>query len=59
MIRAIEMGWFILNKYYNLTEETPIYAAALLLDPSRRTAYIQKNWPVAWVKLAIKSANAL
>ncbi|KID86969.1 Ribonuclease H-like protein, partial [Metarhizium majus ARSEF 297] len=59
MIRAIEMGWFILDKYYNLTEETPVYAAALLLDPSRRAAYIRKNWPVAWVEPAIESANAL
>jgi hypothetical protein len=59
MIRAIEMGWFVLDKYYNLTEETPVYAAALLLDPSRRAAYIRKNWPVAWVEPAIESANAL
>ncbi|KAM3464192.1 hypothetical protein MY5147_009554 [Beauveria neobassiana] len=31
MVRAVEMGWFVLNKYYNLTDETPVYAAALLL----------------------------
>jgi hypothetical protein len=59
MVRAIEMGWFVLDKYYNMTEEAPVYAAALLLDPSRRAAYIRKNWPVTWVEPAIESANAL
>lgn len=47
MLRAIEMGWFILDKYYNKTDEVPVYAAAILLDPSRRAAYLQKNWPTA------------
>ncbi|KAF1730630.1 putative AC9 transposase [Beauveria bassiana] len=59
MVRAIEMGWFVLNKYYNLTDETPVYAAALLLDPSRRAAYIRKNWPTSWVEPAIAAAKEL
>ena len=59
MVRAIEMGWFILDKYYNLTDETPAYAAALLLDPSRRAAYIRKNWPATWVEPAIEAARKL
>jgi hypothetical protein len=59
MVRAIEMGWFVLNKYYNLTDETPVYAAALLLDPSRRAAYIRKNWPTSWVEPAIAAAKVL
>lgn len=59
MVPAIEMGWFVLDKYYNMTEEAPVYAAALLLDPSRRAAYIRKNWPATWVEPAIESANAL
>ena len=41
MLHAIEMGWFVLNKYYSLTEGVPAYAAALLLDPSKRLAYIR------------------
>ncbi|KAG7420437.1 hypothetical protein Forpi1262_v016210 [Fusarium oxysporum f. sp. raphani] len=36
MVRAIDMGWFILSKYYRLTDEVPVYAAALLLDPPKR-----------------------
>ncbi|KAL3584540.1 hypothetical protein FPOAC2_14320 [Fusarium poae] len=44
MVRAIDMGWFILSKYYRLTDEVPVYAAALLLDPRKRIAYIKQNW---------------
>src|SRR5436305_10599508 len=42
------MGWFVLNKYYTLTDDTPAYAAAVLLDPTKRQAYIEKNWPSVW-----------
>jgi hypothetical protein len=59
MVRAIEMGWFVLDKYYNMTEEAPVYAAALLLDPSRRAAYIRKNWPAGWIDPAIEGAHGL
>jgi hypothetical protein len=59
MVRAIDMGWFVLDKYYSKTEEAPVYAAALLLDPSRRAAYIRKNWPASWAEPAIDAANVL
>ncbi|CEJ82400.1 hypothetical protein VHEMI02466 [[Torrubiella] hemipterigena] len=42
-----------------MTEEVPVYTAALLLDPSRRAAYIRKNWPDAWVQPAINAATQL
>ena len=41
MLQAIDMGWFVLNKYYTMTDNVPVYAAALLLDPSKRQAYIK------------------
>ncbi|KAH7132699.1 hypothetical protein EDB81DRAFT_659926 [Dactylonectria macrodidyma] len=43
MVRAIDMGWFILSTYYRLTDQVPVYAAALLLDPRKRIAYIKQN----------------
>jgi hypothetical protein len=30
MVHSIEMGWFVLDKYYALVESTPVYAAAML-----------------------------
>ena len=59
MLRSIEMGWFILDKYYSMTGDVPAYAAALLLDPSRRTAYLKKNWPRAWLQPAIRAASTI
>lgn len=59
MLRAIKMGWFILDKYYTISDQVPVYAAALLLDPSCRAAYLEKNWPKAWHEPALEAANAL
>jgi hypothetical protein len=59
MVRSIEMGWFVLDKYYNMTDNVPVYAAAILLDPSRRGAYLKKNWPAEWYEPAIEAANTL
>ncbi|KAI7767310.1 hypothetical protein LZL87_013931 [Fusarium oxysporum] len=45
MLHAIDMGWFIMDKYYTMTEDVPVYSAAFLLDPLKRDAYIKQNWP--------------
>jgi hypothetical protein len=47
MLHSIEIGWFILNKYYTISEEAPVYVAALPLDPRYRKAYLDKNWKSA------------
>ncbi|SPJ84062.1 uncharacterized protein FTOL_10578 [Fusarium torulosum] len=59
MLHAIDMGWFIMNKYYTVTEDVPVYSAALLLDPSKRDAYIKQNWPDEWYDNAIGGAQAI
>lgn len=59
MLRAIEMGWFVLNKYYTMTEDVPVYAAALLLDPSKRLKYIKQNWPRQWHDTALAGAQGI
>ncbi|KAH8800170.1 hypothetical protein F5884DRAFT_685887, partial [Xylogone sp. PMI_703] len=56
---SIEMGWFVLNKYYTMTEETPVYAVALLLNLSCRVAYLKKNWPDEWHEPAIVAACSI
>lgn len=38
---------------------TTVYAAALLLDPSRRAAYTWKNWPAGWIDPDIEGAHGL
>ncbi|EUC26885.1 hypothetical protein COCCADRAFT_42188 [Bipolaris zeicola 26-R-13] len=51
------LGKFILSKYCYLTEEVPVYAAALLLDSRKRIAYIKQNWPEKEHEDAIASAT--
>jgi hypothetical protein len=53
------MGWFMLDKYYTMTEDAPVYAAALLLDPSKRMKYIERHWPEPWHDNAISGARAI
>jgi hypothetical protein len=41
-----------MNKYYELSDKTPAYVAAIVLHPGRKWKYIKKNWKVEWVSLA-------
>jgi hypothetical protein len=41
------------------TDLSPLYAAALILHPGRRTKYIEVNWPKRWVKLTLEKAKKL
>ena len=59
LCKAIDMGWFVLSKYYNLTDDTPVYAAGLLLDPERRLAYIEQNWHPSWLEKAVEGAKEM
>jgi hypothetical protein len=36
--------WFAFDKYYKLTDKTPAYVAALLLNPLYRKSYINEEW---------------
>jgi hypothetical protein len=59
MVHSIEMGWFILNKYYMLIDETTVVAAALLLDPSKWKSYSEQNWPSKWHERTVTTSQAL
>ncbi|TXB98910.1 hypothetical protein FocTR4_00012313 [Fusarium oxysporum f. sp. cubense] len=59
MLHSIDMGWFVLDKYYALSGESPIYATALLLDPSKRARYLEINWKGEWAEAAIKDALSI
>lgn len=36
--------WFAFDKYYKLTDRTPAYAGALLLNPTFRRRYLEDEW---------------
>ena len=56
---AIMRAWYAFDKYYSLTDEVPVYAAALLLHPSRRKCYIDTNWKRSWVRSVLPKLKCL
>ena len=59
MLHSINMGWYILNKYYTMTEDVPVYAASLLLDPSKRARYIMEHWPEEWHSITLEAGKQI
>lgn len=57
MVHCIGMSWLVLNKYYALSVQTPVYAVALLLDPSKRRRYVERNWQQSWHAPVITTAK--
>jgi hypothetical protein len=55
----IDRSWDVFNKYYSRTDDSSVYAAALVLHPSYRSQYIQKNWEYKWRKPAMDSIKQL
>jgi hypothetical protein len=59
MLHAVEMGWYILNKYYAKADDAPVYVTALMLNPELRFKYIEQNWKPEWLDTAKSSAVSL
>ena len=55
----IQKGWEAFDKYYSKTDDCPLYAAALILHPSRRAKYIRANWKAKWQKPVLKKVEEL
>jgi hypothetical protein len=55
---AINNAWAKMEKYYRKTDETPVYVAALVLDPKYKWGYIEKNWPAEWHSRAKQQMRA-
>lgn len=46
-----------LDKYYGLTERSPVYSTAMILIPSQKWTYFEDNWPDDWVVEAKRSVR--
>jgi hypothetical protein len=55
----VQRSWVAFDKYYLKTEDSPYYAAAIILHPSRRTGYLKHNWDKKWVRPAIQAVKKL
>ena len=38
-----------MEKYYKMTNKSPAYIAALILNPNSKWKYIENNWKKEWV----------
>lgn len=56
---AITCSWYALDKYYRLTDDSPVYTAALLLHPSYRKHYLDVTWRREWINPAVNGVRAL
>jgi hypothetical protein len=54
LLTAINAGWEKLNKYYCITEQSPAYAAAVVLNPTMKWQWFTKLWEdqPAWTRKA-------
>jgi hypothetical protein len=50
----METAWAKLADYYELTEDSPVYSAATVLNPSFKWAYMEKTWEdkAEWIERA-------
>ncbi|KAF1732496.1 hypothetical protein CRV24_006384 [Beauveria bassiana] len=50
----METAWAKLADYYELTEDSPVYSAATVLNPSLKWAYMERTWreKEEWVERA-------
>jgi len=48
-----------MDKYYGKSDESPAYAAALLLNPTRKWSYIERFWRPSWQEKVKESVKKL
>lgn len=59
LLAAVNTSWIAFNKYYELSDDVPVHAAAVLLHPGYRKAYMDKVWNKRWIKPGIERAKKL
>ncbi|KAM0724076.1 hypothetical protein Q7P37_000256 [Cladosporium fusiforme] len=59
LLAAINTSWIAFNKYYELSDDVSVHAAAVLLHPRYRKAYMDKVWKKHWIKPGIERAKKL
>ena len=52
-------GGIHVHTIYSLTDKVTAHAAALLLAPRRRKAYMARNWKREWIPRAIENVRTL
>jgi hypothetical protein len=56
---AIEHGWNKTREYYNLINNSPVYTAAVFLDPRLSFDYLKKEWGIKDATACVRKVRAL
>ena len=61
MTSRVLASWFKFDKYYQLTDDSPIYAAAVLLNPALRRSYLDSAWShqTAYIEPTVERAREM
>jgi hypothetical protein len=54
---SIETSWNVMEKYYKLTDESPAYSAAVVMDPRWKWAYFETYWATDFLKPYVRKAK--
>jgi hypothetical protein len=61
--QALQASWLKLEKYYKLTDNTPIYYAAIILNPTLKTHWFHEAWTTPeqqeWIQPTIAAVRAI
>ena len=57
--QMVNSGWAKMEKYYGKSDESPAYAAAVVLNPSRKWQYIDRFWRQSWKQPAKEAVKRL
>lgn len=59
LLPMINSGWSKLDKYYQLTDTTPAYVAAIVFDSTLKWQYFDSHWKPEWIPAARESIQRL
>ena len=55
----VENAWVKFDEYYSRTDNSPLYAAALILNPNYRLGYIHAFWKTEWIDSILPKVRQL
>ena len=58
---CINLAWTKLDEYYNLSDNSPIYVVAVMLDPRLKLQYIESRWSThpEWIEIAQEKVRTM
>jgi hypothetical protein len=55
----VNSGWQKMEKYYSKTDESPAYAASVILNPTQKVKYMDNYWRSSWAESAKEAVRKL